>query len=231
MSKEGYSSLALALATIAVGVLQEMYPLIPYAIGWSIIAVLGTGALVLCVMGIRKKERGTHANPMLKKALNVFFNKSNPFCYNFTTHDDAITHEQFFRLGLTNPNTSPAKEVEVILTRLTKENPKGQTTEMPVAPARLSPLGLSDKKGLFEITTDARYINIAYMHGDFDTMVTIPLAEHAPGNDYTILLPLPQERYRVDLLIRSSNIKDARYTVYLERPDKYWNLDVKIDGK
>ncbi len=51
--------MGLGLVAIAVGVLQGMYEVIPPQLGWSIIGTTSIGAIVLVILGIRKKGQIT----------------------------------------------------------------------------------------------------------------------------------------------------------------------------
>ena len=56
MSKESYFGSALGLIAIICSVVQGMNPLISPIVGWPIVGLLGTLAVVFFIKGIRKKE-------------------------------------------------------------------------------------------------------------------------------------------------------------------------------
>lgn len=56
MSKEFYYGVAFGLVGLILAVLQMMYPVIPYVIGWPVVAVLGVVAFTCIDIGVRKKE-------------------------------------------------------------------------------------------------------------------------------------------------------------------------------
>jgi hypothetical protein len=56
MAKETYFSLALAVGAVGWTVVQSMYPVISPIVGWPIAVILFIGAILLFIIGIRKKE-------------------------------------------------------------------------------------------------------------------------------------------------------------------------------
>lgn len=54
MAKESYYGLALGLAAIAVGVLQQMLKVMPPLLGWGVVCASGIGAIILVILGARK---------------------------------------------------------------------------------------------------------------------------------------------------------------------------------
>jgi hypothetical protein len=58
MSKEFYIGLAIAFVGIALAVLQMMYPIMPYVIGWPLVGVCAVATFICLDIGIRKKEYG-----------------------------------------------------------------------------------------------------------------------------------------------------------------------------
>ena len=56
MPKEGYFGLVLVLGTMILAIVQSMYPLISPTVGWLIVGILGILAVLLFIIGVRKKE-------------------------------------------------------------------------------------------------------------------------------------------------------------------------------